>query len=284
MAATPEPSGASHTRRLIVSADDFALSPAVTDGILRAHAAGVVTATSMMVRCPGWDDGVRRALATPTLDVGLHLNLLVGSPLARAPSLTGRDGAFLSLAALARRALLGRVRMGEVAAECEAQLAALGEAGIRVTHIDSHRHTHALPAVCAAVARVAAAHRLVLRRPVEPGRLRLGAGAGRLRSALVAWSWRAASAGIPSVTMPDHCAGLSLRGGPDFAASLAGVVDALPFGTTELVVHPGSVDDALARVDGYTAGRESELRALTDAALRDRLRERGVDLVSFRDL
>jgi len=55
-------------RRLIVNADDFGFTPGVTAGILEAHAAGTVTSTSMMVHCAGWDDGVRQAKATPTLE------------------------------------------------------------------------------------------------------------------------------------------------------------------------------------------------------------------------
>ncbi len=271
-------------RRLIVSADDFALAPGVTDGILRAHAAGTVTSASMMVGCPGWDDGVRRAREAPNLDFGLHFNLLVGSPLTGASSLTGGNGAFRPLAATARRTMLGLVRGADVVAECEAQLAALQGAGIRVTHIDSHRHTHALPVIRAAVARVAAEYGLALRRPVEPRRLALGPGTGRLRAALVGCAWRVASAGAPSAPTPDHCAGLSLRGGPGFAAGLSRVIDALPVGTTELVVHPGYPDDVLCGVDGYTTGRESELQALTDPALGNRLRQRDIALISFRDL
>ncbi len=240
----------------------------------------------MMVRCPGWDDGVRRAREAPNLDFGLHFNLLVGSPLTGASSLTGGDGAFRPLPVLARRTLFGLVRGADVAAECEAQLAALRDAGIRVTHIDSHRHTHALPVIRAAVARVAAEHGLAVRRPVEPRRLAVGPGTGRLRAALVGFAWRVASigAGAPSVRAPDRCAGLSLRGGPGFAAGIGRVIDALPFGTTELVVHPGYPDDVLRGVDGYTAGRESELQALTDPRLAGRLRERGVVLVGFGDL
>src|SRR5580704_17043945 len=97
-------------RRLIVNADDFGFTPAVTAGILEAHAAGSVSSTSMMVRCPGWDDGVRHARATTTLGVGLHLNLLVGAPLARVPSLTDpRTGRFLPLPTTVRKALLLRI-------------------------------------------------------------------------------------------------------------------------------------------------------------------------------
>ena len=68
MAATTDATPAPRTR-LIINADDFAFTPAVTAGILEAHAAGSVTSTSMMVHCPGWEDGVRQARATPTLGI-----------------------------------------------------------------------------------------------------------------------------------------------------------------------------------------------------------------------
>lgn len=275
------PPDSTPARRLIVNADDFALSPGVTTGILEAHTAGIVTSTSMMVRCPGWHDGVSRVRATPRLGVGLHFNLLVGAPLTLAPSLTRPNGDFLSLGGLALSSVINALSTNEIAAECEAQLAALKDAGIRVTHIDSHRHTHALPVVCRAVAAVATAHRLPLRRPVETRQVARGNFGGRFRAGLVARSWRLAARGGPAVRAPDHIAGLSLRGGPAFAADLARLVDTLPEGTTELVVHPGYADRALKTVDGYTAAREIELRALTDPELAARLDRRGVTLIGF---
>ncbi len=281
MAGTTERAGRGATRRLIVNADDYGLTPGVSSGILDAHAAGFVTSTSMMVRCVGWEDGVARLRSAPGLGVGLHFNLLVGAPLAAAPSLRGPSGAFLSLGALARRALSGGVRARDVAAECEAQLAALAGAGIRPTHIDSHRHTHALPVVHAAVARVAAARGLPLRRPVESA-LRFGAHPiGQGRRALIVWSWRVSSAGAPPIRAPDRFIGMSLQGGRHFAARLARVLDTLRAGTTELMVHPGRVDDALLGLDGYTWAREGERSALVDPALAGRVRRLGIALVHF---
>ncbi|MGA9837661.1 MAG: ChbG/HpnK family deacetylase [Gemmatimonadaceae bacterium] len=268
----------------MVNADDFGLSPAVTAGILEAHAAGTVSSTSMMVHCPGWDDAAARARATSTLGVGLHFNLLLGTPLTAAASLRRPTGEFLSLGALARRALRGALRTDDIVAECEAQLAALAGAGIRVTHIDSHRHTHALPVVHGAVARVAVAHGLPLRRPVESP-LRFGGDpAGQVRGALVAWSWRLSSIGAPPTHAPDHFIGMSLQGRRRFASRLAHVLGSLPCGTSELMVHPGRVDAALAAIDGYTWPRERERAALTDPALVALFQRFEIALVDFSAL
>jgi predicted glycoside hydrolase/deacetylase ChbG (UPF0249 family) len=275
-----------HTRRrLIVNADDFGFTPAVTDGILEAHAAGAVTSTSMMVRCAGWDDGVRRARATPTLGVGLHLNLLVGVPLAGAPSLTdARSGRYVPLATMVRRALLGRIDAGEVTAECEAQLAALADAGIPCTHIDSHRHVHALPVIRRAVAAVACRRGLPLRRPVESHFRAAGGLASQIHRGLIGVSWRVTSIGAPRTRAADHFIGVSMQGADRFAQQLASAIDGLSSGTTEIMVHPGRVDDALVAIDGYTTQRERELAALLSPVLRERLGRGDIALIGFRDL
>lgn len=237
--------------------------------------------TSMMVHCPGWDDGVLQARATPTLGVGLHFNLLVGRPLTAATSLRNARGEFLSLSALVRKTLRGAIRDAEVAAECEAQLAALQDAGIRVTHIDSHRHTHALPVIRRAVAQVAAMRGLPLRRPVESHRRFPNDLPSQLHRALIAWSWRVTSVGAPRTRAPDHFIGVSMQGGERFAERLTKVIDTLPTGTTEMMVHPGYVDAALTAADGYTWQREREREALTAPALREQLRRREIAVIGF---
>ncbi|MEI6812546.1 MAG: ChbG/HpnK family deacetylase [bacterium] len=268
--------------RLIINADDFAFTPAVTAGILEAHHAGSVTSTSMMVHCPGWDDGVRQAKATPTLGIGLHLNLVVGAPLTTAPSLTDRrTGRFASLSTLTRRALTGALNIDEAEAECVAQLEALDRAGVVATHIDSHRHTHALPVLHRAVARVAVRRGLPLRRPVESHRRFPNDLPSQLHRGVIACSWRVTSVTAAVTRAPNHFIGVSMQGSEGFSSRLLRVLDSLPAGSVELMVHPGHVDDALLAVDGYTTPREVELTALRSAAVRDRLTRGDIALVNF---
>ena len=61
--------------QLIVNADDFGLSPGINDGILTAHARGIVTSASLMVRQRGVRDAIDRAKAFPQLGIGLHVDL-----------------------------------------------------------------------------------------------------------------------------------------------------------------------------------------------------------------
>ena len=235
----------------------------------------------MVVGCAGWDDAIRVARAAPTLAIGLHFNLLVGSPRSGAACLRGADGRFPSLGVLAWRAVTGRLDRSEVRAECEAQLGALRGAGIAVTHIDSHRHVHALPTVHAAVAEVAAANRLPLRRSIETPIAARRSPALWLRRTLVATAWTVSQRGAPRTRSVDHFTGMSLMGDPEFARRVGGLIDALPAGTTELMVHPGHVDAELEAIDGYTTARERELAALTSPALLAHIARSGVELVGF---
>ncbi|GDX87330.1 carbohydrate deacetylase [Gemmatimonadota bacterium] len=271
--------------RLVINADDFGISPAVNAGILEAHAAGSVTSTSMLVHCPGWDDAARLRDAAPRLGVGLHLNLLVGAPtIAGVTMIDRRTGRFLGLGALLRRALAGRLDSAEIEAECEAQIAAIEALGVTLTHIDSHRHTHALPVVRRAVARVAARRRLPLRRPVESHRWFPNDGLSQFHRGVIAWSWRVTSVGAAATLAPDHFIGVSMQGGDQFEAQITHLLDRLPSGSVELMVHPGRVDAALESVDGYTWQRTRELAALTSAPVLNRLRQDDIALIRFSEL
>jgi predicted glycoside hydrolase/deacetylase ChbG (UPF0249 family) len=260
----------------------------VTRGIIEAHAAGSVTSTSMMANGIDWENAVRLARATRTLGVGVHLNLVQGRPLLRVPSLTDRrTGELYALGALARRAMAGRIDAGELAAELRAQIERVRGAGIAVTHLDSHRHAHVLPGIFPVVTRVAIECGIrVLRVPREPLRVNALDAAGTARKLVLAGALRLSHAHPlpkPLVTT-DHFRGVSLQGGTHFARRLRGALDTLEPGSTELMVHPGYVDEALAAQDPYTAPRAVELAELTSAGARERLARGDIELVSFAAL
>ncbi len=281
----------SHARRqLVVNADDLGIAPGVNRGILECHAVGTVTSASMMVNTPAFHEAAELVRTrAPRLGVGLHLNLLGGRPLTSARSLTdSRTGDFLSLPSLTRRALTGQVDASDVRRECDAQLAALAAEGFIATHLDSHRHTHALPGVLpAVVASASAAGIRFVRRPLD--RASAGDTAARVKAFVLHAAWRAALPGVaPSdrallKRAPRFC-GIAMQGAHDVAERMLALLDRLPTGVTELMLHPGYDDDVLASQDGYRAPREREVAALISPALVKRLTRGDVQLVSFRDL
>ena len=276
MASTPDP------RRLIINADDYGISRGVNIGIIEAARAGAVTSASAIVNLPAFDDAVARARSAPSLSLGLHLNLTSGRPLSAVPSLTRSNGDFYALPMLAIRASLGLVAAPDVMRESLAQMDRMIGAGLQPTHLDSHRHVHAHPAIFATVVAAAASRGISrVRIPREPMRVN-------------AVDWRAAlkKAGLLGCTYlagrgadgGDSFFGISLQGGRSFAARLFALIPRLPPGLSELMVHPGYSDVSLAEWDNYTRGREAELSVLCSRQFRELLDSCAVTLTSFGDL
>lgn len=278
------------TRLLVINADDFGLAPGVNRGILEAHAAGTLSSTSAMVNTPAFDEGAALARErVPSLGIGLHLNLIAGRPLTRAPSLTdARTGCFHPLGALAWRALAGAVRAEDVRRECDAQLAALMRSGVRPTHLDSHRHAHGLPGVLPAVlASAQAAGVPIVRRPLDRPSLRRPLASAKILALHTAW--RSAMVGVrkadrvPLARAP-RFSGILLQDVPDVQARMLELFARLQPGATELMLHPGHDDAMLAAQDPYRAPRERELAALTSREVRERLAAGDIRLVTFAEL
>ena len=131
----------------MVNADDFGFTRGVNQGIIEAHQHGILTATTLMATGDAFDDAVRLGRENPTLDVGAHLVLVGGRPIV-ASHRTWPSSVPQLVAAIAMR----RIRIYE---ELAAQVRRILDAGIRVTHLDTHKHTHLAPPVLNAVARIA---------------------------------------------------------------------------------------------------------------------------------
>jgi predicted glycoside hydrolase/deacetylase ChbG (UPF0249 family) len=246
------------TRRLIVNADDFGLTAGVSRGILRAHQAGLVTSTTVLVGL-GPQPELDAAAASSGLGLGLHFNLTWGrsmSPPETVPSLVDAEGRFgRDLAVLRERA-----RPDDVRRECEAQIVAFSrQFGRPPTHLDSHHHVHRVPRVMDAVVDVVLAARLPLRSQdagFRDGLRRHG------------------------VATTDHFVG-DAEAEPYWTTErLLDQLATLPLGVTELMCHPGVFDADLA-YSRYGRQREVELVALCDPEARATVERLDIRLCHF---
>jgi predicted glycoside hydrolase/deacetylase ChbG (UPF0249 family) len=140
--------------RLIINADDFGLTPGINRAVLELHQAGVISSATLMATGPAFEEAAEIARSNPNLGVGCHIVLVDGIPLSHPqsiPTLLGADGKTFrpSLLDFTQAALRGTIDPSDVAIETQAQIQALQRAGIDVTHVDSHKHTHLLPAIAA---------------------------------------------------------------------------------------------------------------------------------------
>ncbi len=144
---------------LIVTADDFGLTPGVCRGILQAAERGIVTTTTALAVGPAFADHVG-ALVSSGVPTGAHLAAVGEDPpileAAEVPTLVDRRGRFpVSWRQFVVRAATGRVDADDLRREFTAQVQVLRDAGVHPTHLDAHQHLHLWPTVRDVVVRVA---------------------------------------------------------------------------------------------------------------------------------
>jgi hopanoid biosynthesis associated protein HpnK len=162
------------TARLILNADDFGLTPGINRAVAELHSAGVLTSATLMANGPAFDDAVAIAHTHPTLGVGCHIVLTDGIPVSppdTIPTLIGPDGKSFrpSLLNFLQALLLGRINKEDVTREALAQIQKLQRAGIEITHLDTHKHTHLFPTIARPILEVAESTSIpAIRNPFEP--------------------------------------------------------------------------------------------------------------------
>jgi hopanoid biosynthesis associated protein HpnK len=285
-------------KRLIINADDFGFTSGVNRAIAEAHTRGVVTSSTLMANGRTFEEAVELTKTVPRLSVGCHVVLIDGEPVAEPgmiPSLT-HDGRFRDgLKSFAARALTGRMDAAEIEAEASAQIRKIQSAGIAVSHIDTHKHTHLFPPILRPLLRAAARCGVkAVRNPFGPKfPLRSSQLLARpglwTRYAEVKVLGRFAEKFREAVdregfTTTDGTLGIEVTGTLDETLFRA-IAESVPDGTWEFVCHPGYNDaDLRSARTRLRESREMELKVLTLPAAREVLARDGVELISYRDL
>jgi predicted glycoside hydrolase/deacetylase ChbG (UPF0249 family) len=252
----------------------------------------VLSHASLLATASHAEAAIELACQMPSLSVGVHLHLVDGAPCLpprTVPTLVDREGRFRrGPGSLVRDAVLGRIGLDEVEREWRAQIEFLLERQVRPTHLDSHKHVHMWPPLFAIVVRLAVDYRiptvrLAYERP----------GMALLREA---WSTagdrRQAFGNLRLAPLAHADANLVARArleAPNFLGlvktgelgitALRRMLRRVPPGRSELMTHPGHLDDDLQALGTrLLESREHELALLTSAALRVLLRDEGITL------
>ncbi len=258
---------------LIPNADDFGYTRDVNEGIIHAHRHGILTATTLMATGAAFDHAVALARENPKLDVGVHL-VMVGS-----------EGFPPTVAQLIQQMARRRIHIYD---QLAAQVRKVQSAGIQPTHLDTHKHTHLLPPVLNAVARIASEFQIPwVRRPFD---LPLHGGGVPWQRKAVSKTLGFARAGFQRALArrgcrtTDHFAGFQLTGHYD-AAELARLIRHLPDGVTEFMCHPGfCTQELMAARTRLKQSRRRELDALTSAEVRQAIEESNVTLARYAEI
>lgn len=274
----------------IINADDFGFSEGISRGIVQAHLDGLVTSTTMAANMPAAAGCVGMLRDLPRLGVGLHLNCTQGPALSSRgkAELAGPDGTMnFTAAGIIRACIRHPALVGAVEAEFDAQIHWALEHGLKPTHVDTHRHSHAFYPIFKAICRLCGRYDIPLIRrhrerlpgswPAAPAKQR------RVSSVLSVLGW---------LNYRTRCDIFKTTG--TWGVAHTGVIDAdwlalvaarLPAGVTEIMVHPGLPSDDLdASATRLLASRQVELAGLCSASVRQAFVNNGVRLINYGDL
>lgn len=223
----------------------------MTEGAIRAHRDGIVTACSIVANGAAFDDAVERLRDVPSLEAGVHLTLV------EERSLTG-----MRFPKSYAGFVLGRKDYAAMERELRAQIERVLATGLRVTHLNGHQHLHMWPGVFAIVTRLANEYAIGYVRRVRD---RGGRGGIVRRMSIAALNVFGSGGSTIGIMEAGHL-------------TADRILDLLQYieDVTELVTHPGVAVDAYAN---WNYAWDAETEALCDPRLREAIADRNIELL-----
>lgn len=275
------------TTFLIVNSDDYGRSAGISQGIRQAHTHGIVTSTTCMMNFPTTMDDIALALQeTPQLGMGVHLVLTSGYPLlsaAQVPSLVTAAGAFMKLDQFITN--LNKVDPAEAKVEWHTQIESfIRAAGRKPTHLDSHHHaSYYTEGLFRAMLELAQEYDCAIRLVTAQGSSDDLIGLpGMIQENIHEYAPRLLKEFAPPTPDAFYASFYDQQATKD---EILHILHNLPEnGVHEIMCHPGYVDAGLIASTIYARQRAVELAVLTDDAVQQAIKTRGIQLTTFASL
>jgi predicted glycoside hydrolase/deacetylase ChbG (UPF0249 family) len=268
-------------RRLIIHADDLGMSHAVNRATFEALEHGWVTSASILVPCPWFPEVAAWAKKHTDADLGIHLAVnsewtgFRWGPLSgrsAVPSLLDEDGYM----ALLEEGVTSRAKLDEVERELRAQIDFARKAGVNITHLDSHMATlFRTPELFGVYRKLADSYHLP--QLIEVYGERGGAESPWMTSA-------AKTALVDRVVSINPGVAAS-----DWLAAYKKMLEPLPAGTYQLIVHLGYDDEEMRGAtwdhpNWGAAWRQSDFDLVKSDEFREFLKAQRFTLTSWRQI
>ena len=265
-------------KKLKVNADDFGRHELINSAVKDAYINGICRNASLMAGEQAFDDAVRITRECPGLNVGIHFTLVMGSPVlppSEIPSLVNDSGNFHDdFSVFVRKYLTGRILLSEVRSELSAQLMKIQNAGVNLSHADSHQHIHVLPGILNIVLDLSESAGIKTVRMPQVKGMSFSVGVTGLKVLSFLGKRLAKKRGF---SFPDNFMGL-VGGGSVNEEWLCKMLDVLPEGVTELMIHPGSSNRVLQVFSNWNHDFESELEAVKSQRVMKKLKLQGIEI------
>lgn len=261
-------------KKVIINADDYGLTSAVSNGIRLAYLNGIVTSTSVMAN--GMNIGEDLQLLKedcPDIGIGVHLTLTSLSPISpldQVQSLINDKGTFFSLDKLLTNLI--QFSDAELYLEWTSQIETVKNSGITIDHLDSHHNIAYLSDTTYRVFKeLAINYNLPIRYPASP-------------HGDVDFIKRCISElNTHHILFPEEI-DMSFVDKDDKLDALKAIFKSLDRNIIEIPCHPGIVDDHLRVISSLQEVRAEELRALCSADIKNRIVELGIQLTTYGEV
>jgi predicted glycoside hydrolase/deacetylase ChbG (UPF0249 family) len=285
------------SKYLIINADGYGFTRGINRGIEEAVEHGVITSISANANFDAIEDLPAFVQAFPHISVGVHLNPVVGHPLANPrdiPSLLNAQGEF-HYHDFPGRLMRKEIDLDEMAYELSLQIGRVRDMGVKITHLDSHQNRHLFPPYFKVFLQLLREHNIARMRThkhfimVETTNPRLKAVGYYLRnpSRMVTHGlaryemWLARRQGI---RMADRLLSTTTTGDKSVLPLWLQLIRNVPEGWSEVFCHPAYPDDELRRWATYVEERRTEIDVMTCKETKAEIQRAGIVLRSFHDL
>jgi predicted glycoside hydrolase/deacetylase ChbG (UPF0249 family) len=301
-------------KKLIITADDYGVCESVNEGILIAAREGAISNISTFTNYDGTLETLKEiAIELPDLGIGVHLNLNTGRPLsdpADIPSIVNEKGEFYDIEDFVLK--LPEISGQEIYTEYRAQITALNDCGIELDHISSHFGVCTLyPPFFKLANQLSLEFGVPVRSPVSAGRKypdvyrsKVNERLGRELFRKLAWKspstafylkkqfevaeMEAKSNELDALGIKHPDLMIDAFFGNPTADNLIHMLENLPPGTSEIIVHPGNIgwrDMYPNEPDTLNLrNRECELMTITSPMLNEYLSKLQIKKISYSDL
>lgn len=234
-------------RRLIVNADDFGLNDHTVEWTTKGFERGALTSATIMAGMSATDKAVEYAKTHPQFSFGVHFYLVDEVPMCKPeeiPSMIDpKTGKLWQTRKFILRNFAGLIKVEDLKREMRAQYLAIKNAGVQISHVDGHGHNHRLPKSIKALA--ALKDELGFSKVRRCQDLAVADGKLGLLSRVINTPMqnRIDKMGFKTT---DHF--LMNAGHTDDPLWFSKAINMLPYGVTEIGVHPGC-DEPWRRID-----------------------------------
>jgi len=264
-------------KKYIINADDFGMTEGCNSGIIKAMKEGIVTNTSIMMNMPKTDHGIALARQHNIQAMGVHINISQGPsllPREEVSSLVDENGRFILETKDGNlnnvHALTLTLRVKEIEKESRAQIERFREYGIKLSHLDTHHSIHMRREFRHLFIALANEYKVPLRK-INYGNITLK------RRIYERYIRRDIYRSADWFTTQFFEEGVSMD-------VLKKIMLEAPAGVTEIMCHPGFVDNELVAISGYNTKRGEELEILTSEEIKNWISDHHISLVSYDEL